>query len=163
MQISFCCLHQSCKVEIVPRVNAPPPDQIKLVFQNWLSTFSIQVLDWNWLLLLSMVNIHINVFYHCFFIDIYYHTFTSQTYTFNNSNTIVILSDMIFLDKCTKFKIYIMTTGTQKQRGMFYVCFYILRYIDIYQGTNRDKNATWKIRQLMSKRYNLLDVMLKSC
>lgn len=35
-----------------------------------------------------------------------------------------------------------MTTGTQKQRGMFYVCFYILRYIDIYQGTNRDKNAT---------------------
>lgn len=52
------------------------------------------------------------------------------------------LSDRIFLDKCTKFKMYIMTTGTQKQRGMFYVCFYILRYIDIYQGTNRDKNAT---------------------
>lgn len=52
------------------------------------------------------------------------------------------LSDRICFDKCTKFKMYIMTTGTQKQRGMFYVCFYILRYIDIYQGTNRDKNAT---------------------
>lgn len=32
MQISFCCLHQSYTVDIVPRVNAPPPDQIKLVF-----------------------------------------------------------------------------------------------------------------------------------